>query len=40
MSVKVMAHVWKHSKQSGLRLLLLLTIADFATDEGEAWPGL
>lgn len=35
-----MSHVWEHSQQKGSRLLLLLAIADFATDEGMAWPSV
>jgi hypothetical protein len=35
-----MSKVWDHSKQSGTALLLLLAIADFANDDGMAWPGV
>lgn len=35
-----MSRVWDHSKQSGTPLLLLLAIADFANDDGMAWPGV
>lgn len=38
MSVKVMSHVWEHSKQKGSKLLMLLAIADSANDAGFAWP--
>lgn len=40
MSIRVMTHVWTHSKQKGAALLLLLAIADFANDDGEAWPAV
>lgn len=40
MSVHVMRRVWKESKQSGSYLLLLLAIADFANDDGEAYPAV
>jgi hypothetical protein len=41
MSVKVMNHVWHHSRQSGGALLVLLAIADHASDDGgNAWPSL
>lgn len=40
MSVRQMAIVWARSKQSGTALLLLLAIADFANDEGFAWPSI
>lgn len=36
-----MAHVWKHSRQKGSTLLLLLAIADHAHDDGEgAYPSV
>lgn len=35
-----MTRVWEHSKQKGAALLLLLAIADFASDEGTAWPSV
>lgn len=35
-----MSRVWDHSKQSGTPLLLLLAIADFANDDGMAWPAI
>ena len=40
MSVKCMARVWELSEQKGSKLLLLLAIADFADDNGFAWPGI
>ncbi len=33
-----MAEVWAHSAQKGSSLLVLLAIADNASDEGVAWP--
>lgn len=38
MSIRVMSRVWDSSPSKGSELLLLLAIADFANDAGEAWP--
>jgi len=35
-----MARVWAESKQSGSLLMMLLAIADFADDDGYAWPSV
>lgn len=40
MSIRTMDRVWKNSIQSGGKLLLLLAIADFANDDGMAYPGI
>lgn len=40
MSIALMSDVWLYSKQEGTRLLLLLAIADFANDNGLAWPSI
>lgn len=40
MSIEVMTQVWKHSKQRGAKLLILLALADFANDESVAWPSV
>ena len=40
MSVRTMARVWAESKNSGTRLLMLLAIADFADDDGYAYPAV
>src|SRR3990167_2787825 len=40
MSIRVMTKVWEKSPQKGTALLLLLAIADFANDDGMAWPGI
>jgi hypothetical protein len=40
MAVEVSLLVWKWSKQSGSRLLLLVAIADYANAEGIAWPSV
>lgn len=40
MSVRTMARVWDHSTQSGTHLLMLLAIADFADDDGRAYPSV
>jgi hypothetical protein len=40
MSIRVMSHVWQHSRHKGSDLLLLLAIADFADDAGIAYPSV
>lgn len=40
MSIAAMAHIWEHSQQAGRELLLMLAIADFANDQGVAWPSI
>jgi hypothetical protein len=40
MSIHVMNRVWRESPAKGSELLLLLAIADFADDDGMAWPGV
>lgn len=40
MSVYVTSLVWKFSKSSGSTLLVALAIADFADDEGRAYPSV
>lgn len=40
MSVRVMAKVWEHSRHGGTHLLMLLGIADFADDNGRAYPSV
>lgn len=40
MSVRTMARVWDGSKHSGSELLMLLAIADFADDDGRAYPSI
>ncbi|WNV83089.1 helix-turn-helix domain-containing protein [Umezawaea sp. Da 62-37] len=41
MSIKTMTWVWDHSPAAGTELLMLLTIADQANDQGkEAWPSI
>ena len=40
MSVAMMSCVWKHSKTRLGQRLVLLALADFANDDGEAWPSL
>lgn len=40
MSIKVMSLVWEKSQAKGKELLLMLAIADFADDSGEAFPGV
>ena len=40
MSVKVLSRVWEHSAHGGTELLLMLAIADFADDDGRAYPAV
>ena len=40
MSVRTMARVWESSMHSGAELLMLLAIADFADDDGNAYPAV
>ena len=40
MSVRIMSQVWENSRQKGGKLLTLLAIADFANDDGLAWPSI
>lgn len=39
MSIKVMTRVWDKAEQKGSELLLLLAMADVATEDGICWPG-
>lgn len=40
MSIAAMTFVWEHSRLRGTELNLLLAIADFANQDGIAWPGI
>jgi len=40
MSVRSIGRVWDHSAASGSFLLMLLAIADFADDDGNAYPSV
>jgi Helix-turn-helix domain len=40
MSIRVQSKVWEHSKFDGTALNLLLAIADFADDDGFAYPSI
>ncbi len=40
LSVKIQADIWKHSKQKGSALLIMLAIGDFSDDEGMAFPSV
>ena len=40
LSVRVLTHVWNDSKARLGARLVLLALADFANDAGEAWPSL
>lgn len=40
MSVRIMARVWDYSRSAGNDLLMLLAIADFADDDGRAYPSV
>jgi hypothetical protein len=39
-SIAIQSAVWQHSKFKGTALLLLLAIADFADDDGQAYPSV
>ena len=40
MSIAVMSRVWSDSQHAGSTLLMLLAIADFADDDGQAYPAV
>ncbi len=40
MSVRTMSRVWEHSQHAGSDLLMMLAIADFADDAGNAYPAV
>ena len=40
MSIRLMSRVWDETKFKGTELLVLLTMADHANDEGVCWPSL
>jgi DNA-binding Lrp family transcriptional regulator len=40
MSIETMNWVWKHSTTKGSDRLVLLSLADNANDQGEAWPSI
>jgi hypothetical protein len=40
MSIKTMSRVWDQSQHSGSNLLILLAIADFSDDDGQAYPAV
>ena len=40
MSIKIMTAVWESSKASGSNLLLLLSLADHAGEDGACWPSV
>ncbi len=40
MSVKIMSAVWEQSQHKGAHLLVLLALADHASDDGVSWPSL
>jgi hypothetical protein len=40
MSVRTLARVWELSRHSGTHLLMMLAIADFADDDGNAYPAV
>lgn len=40
MSVRALSRVWEHSQHGGTELLMLLAIADFADDNGTAYPSV
>jgi hypothetical protein len=40
MSIKVMSYIWEHSPHKGSELITLLAIADYADDQGIAYPSI
>lgn len=40
MSIGIMANVWKHAEHEGGTLLILLALADYANQDGIAWPSI
>lgn len=40
MSIAVMSAIWEHSECKGSELLVMLALADFATDDGRSWPSV
>lgn len=40
MSIAALATVWDHSNASGSRLLVMLALADSASEEGYCWPSI
>lgn len=40
MSIAVMSTLWEHSTRKGSELLVLLAMADFATDDGRCYPSV
>lgn len=40
MSVRTLSRVWDFSQHSGTHLLMMLAIADFADDDGRAYPAV
>lgn len=40
MSIRITSRVWEHSRSAGSTLLTALAIADFADDDGEAYPSI
>jgi hypothetical protein len=40
MSIKVMSYIWEHSPHKGSELITLLAIADYADDQGVAYPSI
>src|SRR3990167_1522930 len=40
MSIRLMSMIWDESPCKGTELLMLLAIADYASDEGRAWPAV
>lgn len=40
MSFAASTYIWKHSRQRGSALLVLLALADMANSTGDCWPGI
>lgn len=40
MSLKALSHVWAHSPAKGAAFVVHLALADYANEEGKAWPSV
>ena len=40
MSIKIMSQLWENSRHDGTHLLVLMALADWANDDGEAYPAV
>jgi hypothetical protein len=40
MAIKYSSKIWRETNQQGTRRLVLLALADYANDQGMAWPSI